>query len=435
MNVTSPAPIQSLCVVGLGYVGLPTAAVFASRGLSVLGVDINAETVASINGGRIHIVEPDLDVLVEGAVARGLLRASVTPEPADAFIIAVPTPFKENHAPDLTYVEQATLSIAPVLKRGDLVVVESTCPVGTTAAVSEWLARARPDLIFPHDSGDDADVFVAHSPERVLPGRVLIELVDNDRVVGGLSPTSATRAAALFQLAIKGTCHLTDARTAELVKLSENAYRDVNIAFANELAAISETLGVNPWDVVALANRHPRVNILKPGPGVGGHCIAVDPWFIVDSAPDVSDLIRTARLVNDRRPSDIAQQVRDAAEQAQQVSNQITDLTVIACLGLSYKADIDDMRESPAVIVCEELAENNSFDLRIVEPHTSILPSSLDSRTNVSLTSLEDALRDASVLVVLTDHSAFKGLTSADAEGLFVIDARGIFAAPPAATT
>ena len=434
MNVASPVPINSLCVVGLGYVGLPTAAVFASRGLSVLGVDINDDTVASINGGRIHIVEPDLDVLVEGAVAPGLLRASITPEAADAFIIAVPTPFKENHAPDLSFVQQATLSIAPVLKRGDLVVVESTCPVGTTEAVSEWLAGARPDLLFPHTNGDAADIYVAHSPERVLPGRVLIELVDNDRVVGGLSPASAARAAALFRLAIKGTCHLTDARTAELVKLSENAYRDVNIAFANELAAISETLGVNPWEVIALANRHPRVNILKPGPGVGGHCIAVDPWFIVDSAPDVSDLIRTARTVNDRRPTDIAQQVRDAAEHTKHVSSESTDRTVIACLGLSYKADIDDMRESPAVIVCEDLVGNETFELRIVEPHATELPPSLAHHDNVSLSTLKDALNGAAVLVVLTDHSDFKTLTSADVEGLFVIDARGLFSGPPTAT-
>jgi len=431
MNVPALPPIKSICVVGLGYVGLPTAAVFASQGLSVLGVDVNEDAVASINRGRIHIVEPDLDVLVEGAVARGLLRAATKPESADAFIIAVPTPFKNEHAPDLSFVEQATRSIAPVLKVGDLVVVESTCPVGTTEAVSNWLAAARPDLSFPHASGDSAEIYVAHSPERVLPGRVLIELVDNDRVVGGLSPASAERAASLFNLVIKGACHLTDARTAELVKLSENAYRDVNIAFANELAAISETLGVNPWDVVALANRHPRVNILNPGPGVGGHCIAVDPWFIVDSAPDVSHLIRAARAVNDQRPVEIVRQVLDAVEQTQSLRGQSDVPVTVVCLGLSYKADIDDLRESPAVIICEQLAQSKGLALRIVEPHTKALPKTLADRSHVVLSDLQDALNSADVLVVLTDHTAFKGLTLADIDGMFVIDARGLFAKQP----
>jgi UDP-N-acetyl-D-mannosaminuronic acid dehydrogenase len=423
-------PFETVCVVGLGYVGLPTAAVFASRGVRVLGVDIDETAVAAVNSGRIHIVEPDLDVLVEGAVARGTLRAATTPEPADAFVLAVPTPFKDDRTPDVSYVERAARAVAPVLKAGDLVVVESTCPVGTTEAVSAWLAEMRDDLRFPHTDADAADVFVAHSPERVLPGRVLIELLDNDRVIGGVSPASAQRAAALFRLAVKGDCHLTDARTAELVKLSENAYRDVNIAFANELAAISETLGIDPWDVVELANRHPRVNILKPGPGVGGHCIAVDPWFIVDSAPDAARLIRTARAVNDARPHEIARRIADAAQAARAVKGEETTVRV-ACLGLSYKADIDDLRESPAVAVCAALADDAGLALDIVEPHAQALPPVLSGRASVRLAALETAVTGADVIAVLTDHTAFRGLTRADVAGAFLVDARGLFHGRP----
>ncbi|MEK9752691.1 MAG: UDP-N-acetyl-D-mannosamine dehydrogenase, partial [Rhodospirillaceae bacterium] len=301
---TDPA-IRKLCVIGLGYVGLPTAAVFASRGLDVLGVDVNPDTVATVNAGAIHIVEPDLDILVNGAVATGKLRAAAKPEAADAFIVAVPTPFTAERKPDLSYVDAAADAVAPVLKKGDLVIIESTSPVGTTERFSAHLAKLRPDLVFPHDRPDGADVALAHSPERVLPGRVLIELTRNDRVVGGLTPACAARAAALYRIAVDGRMHLTDARTAELVKLAENAYRDVSIAFANELANVASTLGIDAWEAIELANHHPRVNILNPGPGVGGHCIAVDPWFIVASAPDDCALIRAARGVNDDRPARI----------------------------------------------------------------------------------------------------------------------------------
>ena len=288
---------NKICVIGLGYVGLPTAAVFASRGVEVLGVDINDHAVELINDGKVHIVEPDLDILVKGAVAAGKLSAQTTPEPADAFIIAVPTPFKENKKPDLKFVKAAVESLAPVLKKGDLVVIESTCPVGTTDSASHWISESRPDLSFPHAAGDSADINVAHSPERVLPGRVLIELVRNDRVVGGVSHACAIRTQQLYRIAVEGECLLTTARTAELVKLSENAYRDVNIAFANELSLVCDELDIDAWEAIRLANHHPRVNILTPGPGVGGHCIAVDPWFIVNSAPEQTPLIKAARLV------------------------------------------------------------------------------------------------------------------------------------------
>jgi len=408
--------VSKLCVVGLGYVGLPTAAIFASRGLDVVGVDVNPDTVATINAGKVHIVEPDLDILVNGAVATGKLRAATEPEPADAFIVAVPTPFTEDRKPDLSYLDAAAASLAPVLRAGNLVIVESTSPVGTTERFSAQLAASRPDLRFPHDAGGSADIAVAHSPERVLPGRVLIELTRNDRVVGGVTPNCAERAAALYRVAVDGECLLTTARTAELVKLAENAYRDVSIAFANELANVAGKLDIDPWEAIRLANHHPRVNILNPGPGVGGHCIAVDPWFIVDSAPDDTDLIRAARAVNDGRPQRVADAVRDAATGL--------DAPRIACLGLSYKADIDDLRESASVDVVEVLAAEG-LDVMVVEPHVQALPAALASFGNVALASLKDALSACEVVVLLTDHREFRELDRARLAGKRLIDTRG----------
>ena len=306
----APSEFSKLCVVGLGYVGLPTAAVFASRGLEVVGFDVNADTVALINDGQAHIVEPDLDILVNGAVARGRLRASTVAEAADVFILAVPTPFRDGKKPDLSYLEMAVKTIAPALEQGNLVILESTSPVGTTDRVSQWLAIHRPDLKLPHEHSEKSNVCVAHSPERVLPGRVLLELTSNDRVVGGLTKHCTEQAAAFYNLAVNGRCLKTTARTAELIKLAENAYRDVNIAFANELSIVSAELGVDAWEAIELANHHPRVNILQPGPGVGGHCIAVDPWFIVDSAPDATPLIQAARGVNDGKPSRIVEALK-----------------------------------------------------------------------------------------------------------------------------
>jgi UDP-N-acetyl-D-mannosaminuronic acid dehydrogenase len=408
--------VSKLCVVGLGYVGLPTAAIFASRGLDVVGVDVNPDTVATINAGKVHIVEPDLDILVNGAVATGKLRASTVPEPADAFIVAVPTPFTEDRKPDLSYVDAAADSLAPVLQAGNLVIVESTSPVGTTERFSARLSASRPDLTFPHAAGDGADIAVAHSPERVLPGRVLIELTRNDRVVGGVTPNCARRAAALYRLAVDGECLLTTARTAELVKLAENAYRDVSIAFANELANVAGKLDIDPWEAIRLANHHPRVNILNPGPGVGGHCIAVDPWFIVDSAPDDTDLIRAARAVNDGRPQRVADAVRDAAAGL--------EAPRIACLGLSYKADIDDLRESASIDVVELLA-NDGLEVMVVEPHVQTLPAALAGFGNLRLTSLKDALSACEVVVLLTDHREFRELDHERLAGKRLVDTRG----------
>ena len=412
---------EKVCVIGLGYVGLPTAASLARRGVSVLGVDVNEKTVALINKGHVHIVEPDLDILVSGAVATGKLAAATRPEPADAFIIAVPTPLTGEHRPDLSHLRAAAQELAPVLKAGDLIVIESTSPVGTTEAVAEWLAGWRPDLAFPHRQDDAAGVDIAYSPERVLPGRVITELVRNDRVIGGLNRRSAERAAELYRIFVDGHCHLTSARTAELVKLAENSYRDVNIAFANELSVVCEGLGVDVWEAVDLANRHPRVGILRPGPGVGGHCIAVDPWFIVDSAPDDTPLIEAARQVNEAMPRHVVNAVLKAAAGMERPR--------VACLGLAYKADIDDLRMSPAVRVVEalakEIAGQGDAEVMVVEPHIKALPDALAGIPGLALVPLDEAIEGADIVVLLADHRPFKALDRTLLDGKVVIDTRG----------
>lgn len=412
---------KTIAVIGLGYVGLPTAAVFASHGLKVLGVDVDRRKVDLVNQGKAPIVEPDLETLIKGCISAGMLEASTTLSAADAFIIAVPTPFTATKEPDLTYVEAATRAIAPFVAKGNLVIVESTSPVGTTEQVSAWLAEARPDLSFPHVGGEEADVQVAHSPERVLPGRVLLELVANDRVIGGISRRCAERAARLYRLAVHGECLLTTARTAELVKLAENAYRDVNIAFANELSLVCKRLGIDVWEAIELANHHPRVNVLKPGPGVGGHCIAVDPWFIVASAPNETDLIRAARKVNDAKPGSIVAEVLDTARNGR--------AAVVACLGLAYKADIDDMRESPSIDVVRGLAKAGGLKLLVVEPNVDNLPDEIAELPGVELAMLDDAVQAADIVVLLTDHRPFAQINRAklEAGGKTVIDTRGLW--------
>nr|WP_281256384.1 UDP-N-acetyl-D-mannosamine dehydrogenase [Arsukibacterium tuosuense] len=411
-------PFNRVSVIGLGYIGLPTAAVIASRGVEVLGVDVSEHAVNTINQGKVHIVEPDLDMLVQAAVTTGKLKASLTPEPADAFMIAVPTPFKENKSPDLSYIKAALETIAPVLVKGNLIVLESTSPVGTTEQISRWLADMRPDLKLPHNEGEQADLFIAHCPERVLPGRVLQELVSNDRIIGGITPRCAERAIELYQLFVRGECLRTTARTAEMAKLTENAFRDVNIAFANELSVICDTLKINVWELIKLANRHPRVNILSPGPGVGGHCIAVDPWFIVDSAPEQAQIIRKAREINDNKPLYVVEKIRQAADQFKK--------PVIACLGLAFKADIDDLRESPALDIAKQLLSENIGEILLVEPNIKQLPAKL-AKYNAELTTLNQALEKANILVVLVDHKQFKTLQPADVTTKVVIDTRGIF--------
>lgn len=407
-----------ISVIGLGYIGLPTAVVLASRGVDVIGVDVNPQVVDAINRGGGHIVEPELGVMVRDAVSAGRLRAVITPEPAEAFIIAVPTPMDERHGPDITYVEKAARSIAPALQKGNLVILESTSPVGTTEKVAAWLAEERPDLSFPQQKAAGADVKIAYAPERVLPGHILRELTENDRIIGGMSPDSAEMAQGLYRIFVTGQVVLTDTRTAEMVKLTENAFRDVNIAFANEVALICEEININPWELISLANLHPRVKILQPGPGVGGHCIAVDPWFIVSSAPDAAKLIRTARNVNDGKPRHVAAKVREAAAKLRS--------PVIACLGLSYKANVDDMRESPAVLIVKELAESKAGRIMAVEPNSDELPHELNGLP-VEMADLETALTTADILVLLVDHREFVEVPHNRLAGKVVIDTRGIW--------
>ncbi|MFQ2918671.1 UDP-N-acetyl-D-mannosamine dehydrogenase [Aeromonas allosaccharophila] len=399
---------NSVSIIGLGYIGLPTAAIIASNGIRVLGFDVNAHAVDTINHGKIHIVEPGLEDLVRTAVEAGYLSAHSTPQPADVFLVAVPTPFKgENREPDLRFIREAAQSLAPCLEPGNLVILESTSPVGTTELIASWLAESRPDLTFPHTvkPGTCPDVLVAYCPERVLPGHVVRELVDNDRIIGGLDAASTEAAMAFYRLFVKnGECIATSARTAEMSKLAENSFRDVNIAFANELSLICDRQGIDVWELISLANRHPRVNILQPGCGVGGHCIAVDPWFLVNQNPDLAKLIQQARLVNDYKPLYVVEQIEKALPE--QSSRQI------ACLGLSFKPNIDDLRESPALNITRILARCTQNEILVVEPHISALPLELSGLKNVQLVTLEQALDQADVVVQLVKHNQFSDVAT-----------------------
>jgi UDP-N-acetyl-D-mannosaminuronic acid dehydrogenase len=408
--------VKKVVMMGLGYIGLPTAAILAFRGIEVIGVDIKEEVVKTINAGKIHIVETDLDAMVQAAVVSGRLKSSLTPENADAFLIAVPTPFQDDHKPDISAVQSAAKMIAPFLKKGDLVVLESTSPVGTTEQLSEWLAHARKDLVFPHQS-EEPDVFIAYCPERVLPGKILFELKQNDRVIGGITKKCAEKAKQLYQCFVEGECILTDARTAEMCKLTENAFRDVNIAFANELSLICDKLKINVWELIRLANRHPRVKILQPGPGVGGHCIAVDPWFIVDSAPKEAQLIHTARKVNDSKPEFVIKKIKNAAKSLKHPT--------IACLGLSFKANIDDLRESPAMHIVERLIQERLGKILVVEPYIKTLPKRLSE--SVQLEKLENAIAKADIVVLLVDHQEFLRVDRHLLLKKKIIDTRGVW--------
>jgi len=415
---------KKISVIGLGYIGLPTAAMFASRKIEVVGVDVNEAAVDTINRGEIHIVEPDLDMVVHAAVHEGYLRATTTPEPAEAFLIAVPTPFKgEGHEPDLSYIEAASLAIAPALEKGNLVILESTSPVGTTEIMANWLAVARPDLSFPQHAGDESDIRIAHCPERVLPGRVMQELITNDRVIGGMTARCSQAAASLYKAFVAGECVVASGpRVAEMAKLTENSFRDVNIAFANELSLICDQLSINVWEMISLANRHPRVNILQPGPGVGGHCIAVDPWFIVSSSRENARLIRTAREVNDAKPNWVIGQIEKAAEA---LRGKKCDRPVVACFGLAFKPDIDDLRGSPALEICRNLASSGRFEVLAVEPHISKLPDAISD--NLRLLSAEEAINKADVVALLVDHCAFHDIPSSLLDGKAVVDTRGFW--------
>lgn len=395
---------KTICVIGLGYIGLPTASLLGTKGYRVHGVDAVAQVVETINQGRIHIVEPDLDILVKSAVQAGNLTASLEPVAADVFIIAVPTPFKDGHQPDLSYVEAATRLIAPVLRPGNLVILESTSPVGTTDdVVARILREAGHDL--------EKDIAVAHCPERVLPGRILVELVENDRIVGGINEASTEKAVAFYRNFVRGEVLATDARTAEMAKLTENSFRDVNIAFANELSLICDREGISVWRLIELANRHPRVNILQPGPGVGGHCIAVDPWFIVARAPEQARLIRTAREVNDAKPEWVINKVKSSANKFKH--------PVIGCLGLAFKADVDDLRESPALAIVHRLMAEQVGEILVAEPNLTRHPT-------FDLLPYDQVVARADIILVLVDHKPFRKLRAADLKEKVLIDTRGI---------
>lgn len=416
---------DQISVIGLGYIGLPTAAAFASRGKKVVGVDVSQRAVETINRGAIHIVEPDLAGVVKRAVDEGYLTAVTRPVAADAFLIAVPTPFMDGHEPDLKYVRAAALSLAPVLKTGDLVILESTSPVGTTEQMAQWLAEARPDLQFPQAAGEAADINIAYCPERVLPGKIMVELIKNDRVIGGMTPRCSDRASELYRIFLEGECVVTNSRTAEMCKLTENSFRDVNIAFANELSQICADQEINVWDLIRLANRHPRVNILQPGPGVGGHCIAVDPWFIVAQNPVRARLIRTARLVNDGKPLWVVDRVKTAVADCLAHSGKRAHELTIACFGLAFKPDIDDLRESPAVAITQLIAQWHVGKTLAVEPNVAQLPATL---TDIAtLTGLDAALDSADVLVMLVDHRQFRARAPADITQRWIIDTKGVW--------
>jgi len=413
MPESSPSPTNfnprdtSVCVVGLGYIGLPTASVLATKGYQVYGVDVQADVVETINQGKIHIEEPDLDILVRSAVNSGQLTAGQQPQSADVFILCVPTPIRADHSPDLSYIEQACQAIREHVRPGNLIILESTSPPRTTE-----------NLVVPAAIPDGmtvgSDVFVAHCPERVLPGRILLEVVQNDRVVGGVTPACTAQALKFYKTFVNGDVLATNSVAAEVTKLVENSYRDVNIAFANELSVLADALGIDAWEIIELANRHPRVNILSPGPGVGGHCISVDPWFLVHAQPALTTLIRTAREVNDAKPAHVVQHVVKLAGQFSSPK--------IGCLGLTYKADVDDLRESPSLAIVRQLREERVGEVLACDPLLSG-----DRFQEFELYSLEHVLQHSNILVLLTDHRPFRDVPSKILQEKIVVDTRGIW--------
>ncbi|MDG1481110.1 MAG: UDP-N-acetyl-D-mannosamine dehydrogenase [Myxococcota bacterium] len=399
----------NICVMGLGYIGLPTASLLATKGCQVRGVDVKPDVIDTINAGKIHIVEPDLDALVHSAVSSGRLTASLEPGPAEIFIVAVPTPFTEGHKPDVSYVRAATTALAAHLQPDNLIILESTSPIGTTELMAEIIRTERPDLVH----GDTLAVHVAHCPERVMPGQILQEIVENDRIVGGLTTEATEKASAFYRGFVNGLVLSTDCRTAEMAKLTENSYRDTNIAFANELSIICHKLGIDVWELIKLANHHPRVNILRPGPGVGGHCLAVDPWFIVAAAPEEARLIRQARVVNEGKVDWVVERVLERASRLK--------TPVIGCMGLAYKPDIDDLRESPALAVTRRLKEAlPDAEILACEPN-------LESFDEFPLAKLDEVLKRADIIVGLVSHRSFRNLARNHLEGKMVIDTCGVF--------
>ena len=417
-NMTTSTDFHTVCVIGLGYIGLPTAAFIASKGVEVIGVDVNQNFVDRINAGEVPFFEPDFEATLAEDVRDGLLTATTETPRAEAYIVAVPTPFNEQHALDDTFIKSAAEKIAPQLTGGEIIVLESTSPPGTTESLADYVISLRPDLTL--DDGQANSIYFAHCPERVLPGKIMEEMAANDRMIGGLTPHGTELARNLYGSFATGELLLTDAKTAEMAKLTENSFRDVNIAFANELSVICDRLGIDVWELIELANHHPRVNILQPGPGVGGHCIAVDPWFIVAAAPEEARLIRAAREINDDKPEFVLEKVLERAERFKK--------PVIAALGIAFKPDIDDLRESPSLGIVEKLASRlNEGEIRVVEPHIETLPPRLQQFDNVQLDTVDSALEVADIVLVLVDHTLFKSIDREVLDGKAVIDTRGLW--------
>ena len=415
---TSAIKFNSVCVVGLGYIGLPTAAFIASKGVKVTGVDVNPGFVDSINRGEVPFFEPGFEDLLKRVVDEGFLKAQAEQIQADAYIVCVPTPFRDNYKVDTKYINAAAEAMAPHLRPGALVVLESTSPPGTTEAMAKHIVELRPDLSLDEDS--ENAIFVAHCPERVLPGQIMEEMESNDRVIGGLTPKGTQMACDLYGTFCTAELLQTNATTAEMAKLTENSFRDVNIAFANELSLISDRLGIDVWELIYLANHHPRVNILQPGPGVGGHCIAVDPWFIVSSVPEEARIIKMAREVNDSKPEWVIKKVKEALD-----GN--TD-AIVAALGIAFKNDIDDLRESPSLNIVKQLGqENPQMDIRVVEPNVNVLPDSLAAIPNVSQQDLDTAIEEADLILLLVNHKEFVELDTTKLQGKTVIDTKGVW--------
>lgn len=410
--------LQKVSVVGLGYIGLPTAAFIASKGIEVVGVDVNPTYVQKVNAGKIPFFEPDFENLLKDVTQQGLLKASANQVEADAYIICVPTPFKEGHRMDGRFIQSAVEAMAPHLRPGALVVLESTSPPGTTEKMTEQILQLRPDLSV--DEHAENAIYVAHCPETVLPGKIMEEMENNDRMIGGLNSRSTEIATALYRTFVTADILQTNARTAEMAKLTENSFRDVNIAFANELSLICDELDIDVWELIELSNHHPRVDILQPGPGVGGHCIAVDPWFIVSSAPEQARLIKLAREVNDSKPAFVIDKVHQSIADVENPT--------IAALGIAFKNDIDDLRESPSLDIVKRLAEESTeTQIRVVEPNISELPGSLAKHENVVLEDLNSAIQKSDLVLLLVSHKQFVEMNTSVLDGKKVIDTKGIW--------
>ena len=412
---------MKVTVIGLGYVGLPTAAVLSEAGHDVLGIDLNPEIVRTINKGEIHIVEPGLATSVKNSVNNGKLRASHNHEPAEIYIIAVPTPLDDKERPDLSFIKEAISNLTDILKKGDLIILESTSPVGTTELIRDWIADERNDLKIPElDQDSDSDLYIAHCPERVLPGNILHEIIYNDRIIGGISRSCSLKTESFYLSFTKGECLITNSRLAEFSKLAENDFRDVNIAFSNELSIISEEVGVNVWELISLANKHPRVNILKPGPGVGGHCIAVDPLFIANSVKNGTPLINAARTVNNSKPQFVLKKLENLIDKKGVPLNELS----ISIFGLSYKPDIDDLRESPSLDIALQISNMPFKKISILEPNLKTIPKIFQNK--VEFNEDLDASLESDILLFLVAHSEFSRAKKFDLSRDSILDTCGL---------